>query len=423
MKKLTLLLFAMLTICSASAQETVKLTVNGQGATKEEAAANALRSAIEQSFGVFVSANTQILNDEVVKDEIATISSGNIQEYKELGCITMPNGQQSVTLSATVSIGNLISYAKSKGSSAEFAGQVFAMNIKMRELNKTNEEYALSHLLHRLSLLSNNLFDYRLDSVSTPYKRSSTMGEVWNCNVQLSFLATGYSAQFYELLVNTLESLSLTDDEIKSYKETNEPYYELVIAGLPSFHPDLTGYSIHKEAKSYHFRNNCTKFSKELYDIICAAIYNFHIEIEGINVNYQTCHNVVDSHGKFLYFEPQDCYDNNYYNKNIKKGKSIGWESFNFYLISTSNNSPHICTTCSGVCPGLWYRPSFNCNIDWNARECSVCIIEEFDKYSNINEDVLTFTFDIPIIGNDNLYKVRKISVDKNLTNKNHIYM
>ena len=126
MKKLTLLLIAALTLFGVSAQETVKLTVNGQGATKEEATANALRSAIEQSFGVFVSANTQILNDEVVKDEIATIASGNIQEYQELGCITMPNGQQSVTLSATVSIGNLISYAKSKGSSAEFAGAIFA---------------------------------------------------------------------------------------------------------------------------------------------------------------------------------------------------------------------------------------------------------------------------------------------------------
>ena len=116
MKRLTFILVTMLAILSASAQETVKLTVSGQGTTKEEATANALRSAIEQSFGVFVSANTQILNDEVVKDEIATISSGNIKGYEELGCITLPNGDQSVSLAATVSIGNLISYAKSKGS-------------------------------------------------------------------------------------------------------------------------------------------------------------------------------------------------------------------------------------------------------------------------------------------------------------------
>ena len=34
----------------------------------------ALRSAIEQAFGTFVSANTTILNDEVVKDEIARLA-------------------------------------------------------------------------------------------------------------------------------------------------------------------------------------------------------------------------------------------------------------------------------------------------------------------------------------------------------------
>ena len=62
----------------------VSLIVTGEGATKEEATNNALRSAVEQAFGVFVSANTEILNDELIKDEIATISSGNI---KSLGWI------------------------------------------------------------------------------------------------------------------------------------------------------------------------------------------------------------------------------------------------------------------------------------------------------------------------------------------------
>ena len=40
-----------------SAQDnTIRLTVSGEGATKEEATANALRSAIEHAFGTFVSA-------------------------------------------------------------------------------------------------------------------------------------------------------------------------------------------------------------------------------------------------------------------------------------------------------------------------------------------------------------------------------
>ena len=91
------------------------LVVNGDGATKEEATHAALRSAIEQAFGTFVSANTTILNDELVKDEIATVSSGNIQSFTELSSYTLPNGNMSVSLQVTVSIGKLVTYAKSKG--------------------------------------------------------------------------------------------------------------------------------------------------------------------------------------------------------------------------------------------------------------------------------------------------------------------
>ena len=62
----------------------VTLTVVGSGKTIEEAKTNALRSAIEQAYGAFVSSNTEILNDEIVKNEIVSISSGNIKEFKIL---------------------------------------------------------------------------------------------------------------------------------------------------------------------------------------------------------------------------------------------------------------------------------------------------------------------------------------------------
>ena len=78
------------TISFAQAQD-VKLTVSGQGKTEEEAVNNALRLAVEEAYGVFVSANSNILNDEVVKDEIATISSGNIKSFKLLSSYILPN--------------------------------------------------------------------------------------------------------------------------------------------------------------------------------------------------------------------------------------------------------------------------------------------------------------------------------------------
>ena len=69
---------------SPLAKDEVLLIVSGDGSTKEEATKAALRSAIEQAFGTFVSSNTKILNDELVKDEIVTVASGNIKSYKYL---------------------------------------------------------------------------------------------------------------------------------------------------------------------------------------------------------------------------------------------------------------------------------------------------------------------------------------------------
>ena len=66
----------------------VELVVNGEGVDKTTATHNALRSAIEQAYGVFISTNTTILNDDLIKDEIATVASGNIKAYKELASST-----------------------------------------------------------------------------------------------------------------------------------------------------------------------------------------------------------------------------------------------------------------------------------------------------------------------------------------------
>ena len=155
---------------SSKAKDDIALVVDGEGTDKNEATKNALRSAIEQAYGVFVSANTEILNDELVKDEIATVASGNIKSYKELSSVTLPNGNTSVSLSAIVSIGKLVTYAQSKGASAEFAGQSFMMEIKMYELNKENETKALEHLLAFSEQLSESFFDFTLE-IGEAYKK------------------------------------------------------------------------------------------------------------------------------------------------------------------------------------------------------------------------------------------------------------
>ena len=82
MKRIILILTFIALSITIYAQEdnSATLTVSGQGKTQDEAKQNALRSAIEQAFGAFISSNTEILNDELVKDEIVSVSNGNIQK-------------------------------------------------------------------------------------------------------------------------------------------------------------------------------------------------------------------------------------------------------------------------------------------------------------------------------------------------------
>jgi len=148
-----------------STNDEVTLVVSADGTSKEEATKVALRSAIEQAYGTFVSANTTILNDELVKDEIVTITSGNIKQYKEIASERTPDGKTFVTLQATVCISKLVSYAKSKGASTEFAGAAFGMDMKMKELNKKNEEKALDNLVAQAKRMMPSAFNYELSVV------------------------------------------------------------------------------------------------------------------------------------------------------------------------------------------------------------------------------------------------------------------
>ena len=86
MKKKTLLV-ALLVLLSglAFASDEVSIVVSSDGATKDEAIKMALRSAIEQTFGAFVSSNTTVLNDQLVNDEIVSLSNAELMSYVNQG--------------------------------------------------------------------------------------------------------------------------------------------------------------------------------------------------------------------------------------------------------------------------------------------------------------------------------------------------
>lgn len=143
-------------------REEITLTVTADGSTKDDAIKNALRLAIEQSYGAFVSANTTILNDDLVKDEIIAVTNGTIKNYNELTTTHLSDGRYETTLTTTVSVPELISYARNKGSECEFAGNEFGLNVRLFEIEKQNELKALYNMIPYLVELAKNSMEWNL---------------------------------------------------------------------------------------------------------------------------------------------------------------------------------------------------------------------------------------------------------------------
>ncbi len=202
-----LIVLFVLSVFKLNAQkiDDVTLIVSGTGVTKEEATMNALRSAIEQTYGTFVSANTQLLNDELVKDEIVTVSSGNIKKYDEVAYSTLTNGLHSVTLYATVSISKLINYAHSKGTTVvEVNGALISNNIKLKALYEKNKKIAIDNMIAQLSEIP-NLFDLKLSLSFDRFENNHIIdGEIhlkYNANTEL----------FNQIMINTLVPLMVRE--------------------------------------------------------------------------------------------------------------------------------------------------------------------------------------------------------------------
>lgn len=153
----------------------VELVVTGDGDTKEKAVQTALRSAIEQAFGTFVSSDTQILNDELAKDEITTVTTGNIKNYQILTETNM-DGRYLVSLRAVVSVGKLIDYVKQKGRSTELAGNLFVLNYKLQKLNQENMRKARKSLISQMKQILPTIFDFELVAYSPKEKRYELSG-------------------------------------------------------------------------------------------------------------------------------------------------------------------------------------------------------------------------------------------------------
>ena len=207
-------------IIAQDADKTVSITVSGSGKTQEEAKQSALRSAIEQAFGVFISSKTEIFNDQVVADQIASVSSGNIQSFTLLNESQLPNGSWGVTLKALVSVSKLTSFVEAKGIAVEIKGGLFAINIKQQMLNEQSEVEAVSEMVGLLHEPMQTAFDYSIKSWEP--KSLDAQNKNWEIPLEITATANKNMDFCANYFIKTLTALSLTNDGVSIYKNLNK---------------------------------------------------------------------------------------------------------------------------------------------------------------------------------------------------------
>jgi hypothetical protein len=230
LKTISLIFFILLATTNASSQtdsKEVSITSSGSGKTQEDAKQAALRSATEQAFGAFISSKTEMFNDQVVADQMASVSSGNIKSFSILNESQLPDGSWGVTLKALVSVDKLTSFVEAKGIAIEIKGGMFALNIKQQLLNEQGEIKAVDAMFGILHETMQSSFDYNItsgepiskDAESKNWEIPLTIKAI--CNKNMDFCAN--------YLIKTLRALSLSTTEVEKYKSLNKEVFPIQV--------------------------------------------------------------------------------------------------------------------------------------------------------------------------------------------------
>ena len=289
----------------SNVNDEVTLVALGKASDSEKATTMALRSAIEQAYGTFVSANTTILNDDLVKDEIVTISNGNIKSYEVLSDVKCEDGQDMVTVKATVCISKLVSYAKSKGASAEFAGATFAQSMKIKELYKQNEAKALENLLTQVKFMLPSCYDLGLSDIGEP-EESRNSPNCYELAMYVDFKPNANTKVLCDLFLNTLKSLSLEES-------SRDQGSELRFIWVRTLNKEKLNKLIKEKEEKL---NNLDTFFKEDNFTPLSDIHifirnsdefeeRFWTQLENITTAFQYSFVITDNLGGKSYVEPQ----------------------------------------------------------------------------------------------------------------------
>lgn len=270
---LPLVLLQALSFSSGAQNDPVTVTATGYGATIDEATTASVRSALEQTFGVFLSSDTRIemkedghSSESSILDEMAVLTNGNILDYSVVSSALLDNGEAAVTTRCTIALEPMQSFVKSQGHSAEFAGGMFGRTIKLRELNVLSESRAMQDLVDQTRLMLGVAVDFSV----FPGEPQSDNNQ-WILPIRIeSHWNENFEAWRMHIL-KSLEGITMTDEEVSDFQKTGQETFLIAISTATK--------SEKAEFKELHFRNLLSvSHFLDMLNVVGQALINFELD-------------------------------------------------------------------------------------------------------------------------------------------------
>jgi len=285
------ILFILIGSCSIlkSQDNSITICATGYGENMDQAITASVRSALEQTFGVFLTSDTRTeINESTsselelsVVDEMASLTNGNIVSYEVISSGLLETGEAMVTTRCTIALEPMQSFVQSKGHSATFSGGLFGRAIKLRELNILAEDAAMQDLVDMTRLMLATAVDFDV-APNDPQKSDDdwllplTIKCKWNSNF------TTWKTHF----IQSLEGMAMDENEIEDFQNSRQDVVAVSIADGKNF--------LDAKYQKLHFRN--PKSIAHLLDVchvIGQALINFDLHTDVFDLEGPECWDMV----------------------------------------------------------------------------------------------------------------------------------
>ena len=201
-------------VIGQTANEVVVIRDQGVGNNYQEALGMALTNGLTQSFGAYITSETIIEGDEVVKDEILRLTQGNILDYEVISERVVGNEvflDVEIRVSKEQSVDFMKKVEEASGKSISFDADKWSLNVKQKQKSDSIERELIQALESSLESKFEGVVDFSMDASEVRYQGVQAIVTI-QCRAKTNHNIISLSSY----IVKSLEEIALTSQEKKS---------------------------------------------------------------------------------------------------------------------------------------------------------------------------------------------------------------